>query len=140
LDAGAPHSWQTNTVFGRLHDRIVAPRGCRGGNDLPRNRADRRRHFARVDPLPRFVALRAQDHHLVAGRHVVEAGDVHRHHVHRHRANNRHAVAPNQHRPAAAEARVEAVRVASRHNRDRPGRVGLKAPAVADALAGPADL
>ena len=79
-----------------------------------------------------IVALRAEDHDLVARRHV-EAGDVDHQHVHAHRADDRRAAAANQHGAAAGEPQVEAVGVAGRHDGDRRRPLGGEARAVADA-------
>jgi hypothetical protein len=72
-------------------------------DDLPRDRADRRGHFAHVNLLPRLVALTADDHYFVARLHIADLGHIDRHHVHRHRAEDRGAAAAHQHLPAPLE-------------------------------------
>ena len=76
----------------------------------------------------------ADDHDLVARRDV-QAGDVGDQHVHADRADDRRAAAADQHRAAAGEAQIEAVRVAGRHDRDRRRPIGGEPRAVADDLA-----
>src|SRR5882672_4419753 len=64
--ACAPHSWQTKTVFGALLILPLDPRS-HAADHFPRNRADRRRHLARVDAV---VALRSENHHVVSRKDI----------------------------------------------------------------------
>src|SRR5690606_22698149 len=100
-------------------------------DDFPRDGADRGRHLTRRNLV---VALPADDHHLVAGidRHVRHVDGEH---VHRDGADDRRAAAAHQHHAAAGQARIEAVGVAGRHDRDRPRLVGRPAQAIAGAFA-----
>ena len=68
------------------------------------------------------AALRPEQHHLVAGRHAVDAGDVDGQHVHADRADDRRAPAAHQHGAAAFEPAVEAVGVAGGHDGQRLGQ------------------
>src|SRR5258706_3587344 len=61
-------------------------------DDFPRNGADRRGHFSRVDLI---AILRADDHDLVTGRDL-HAGDVDHDHVHADRSDDWGATAANQ--------------------------------------------
>ena len=103
----------------RCLSRIPARSACRCGTRSPTEscRSPPPSRARRCD----LVALRADDHDLVARRHV-EAGDVGHQHVHAHRADDRRAAAADQHGAAAGEPQVEAVGVAGRHDRDRRRR------------------
>src|SRR6266581_2920973 len=105
--ACAPHSWQTKTVFGAL---LILPFDARAHatDDFPRNRADGGGHLAGVDAI---AALRSENHGLVA-RKDFHAGDVHRQHVHRHRADDRSTAAADEDVTAAGETKIEAVGIA----------------------------
>src|SRR6202011_644910 len=121
-----PHSWQAKTVFEGFTKgfyivaspvrRLMDPLDARAhtAEHFVRVRADGRGNFARLDAID---ALLADDHHFVARFHL-HVRHIHHDHVHRHRAHNRRAAAANQHRAAAGEAPVEAVRVARGHDRD----------------------
>ena len=102
---------------------------------FPRNRADRPPAISRA--VISLVALPADDDDLVAGRDV-EPGDVDHDHVHAHGADDRHALAADEHRRAAGQARVEAVGVAGGNDRDRARPVRLPAQPVARCLRRPA--
>src|SRR5262245_23860432 len=109
-------------------------------HDLIRNGADGCSHLAHVDLLPWLRTLSSDDDRFVTRLHVVESGDVNRHHVHRNRANDRHSTAPNQDVAASLEPEVKAVGVAGRDDGDRRWRGTAEARAVPDGLAGPQSL
>ena len=100
--ACAPHSWQTNTTFGAF---IRTP---------ARTRVPSRHTISHgIVPIDAAISRASICCHLSSpcrpmittsspGSHVAEPGDVHGHHVHRHRADDRRAMAANQHRAAAA--------------------------------------
>src|SRR5438094_3907925 len=73
--------------------------------NLVRDCADRGGHLPNIDAL---VALRADDDDLVAWEDV-EAGDIHRQHVHRHRADHGRAATADQNGRASGEAQIQPV-------------------------------
>src|SRR5205809_7991916 len=76
-------------------------------HDFPRNRADGRRHFARVNTI---VALRSENHRVVTREHF-QARDIHREHVHADGTDHRRAATANQHMSSTRESKVDAVGV-----------------------------
>ena len=96
LGACAPHSWQTKTTLGAFI-RIPAPPGAQTADDLPRNRADRRRPSrARRSAATLSSPCRPMITTSSPGLHVAETGHVDRHHVHRDRADDRRAMAAHR--------------------------------------------
>jgi hypothetical protein len=71
---------------------------------------------------------------LVAGRHVLEACYVHRHHVHRHGTHDWHAAAADQHLAAPGHPQVNTVSVSSGDDSGGHRIVGLKFEAVSPRL------
>ena len=131
--ACAPHSWHTKTTFGafisntplgtpRLSDaaRPACPAGTRSPTESSRSTAAISRASICCHAL---VALPADDHHLVAGLHVAEPGDVDGHHVHRHRARRSardgRARAPSRGPPAVCRDRRRSPRAPPRSPRRR---------------------
>ena len=55
-----------------FHNRIVSRSSRRCGRRSRTDRADRRRHLAHVDLLPRLVALAADEDDFVARLHLVQ--------------------------------------------------------------------
>src|SRR5687768_2019470 len=106
-------------------------------DNLPGDCSDGGRHFARVDLLPTFAALTPEEHHFIARLDFTEICHVHGDHVHRHRADDGRTLTANQDVTAAAQTRIESVGVAGGNHSDGPRRIGLIAPAIANALARP---
>src|SRR5687768_16030248 len=109
--------------------------GAEAADDLPRNRPYGGCDLARVDLLPAFVALTSEQDDFVAGLHVADLGDIHRDHVHRHGADDGHALPADQYVAAPGQPGVETIGVASGNDGDRTRRVRMEPPPVADAFA-----
>src|SRR5262245_44422066 len=103
-------------------------------DDLPRNRPDGGGHLARVDALPALVTLPSKQDDFIARLHTDEIGDVDGEHIHRDRADDRDALTSNEHVTAPAQASVESISVAGRHDSHSPRLLNLIAQAVADSL------
>src|SRR4051794_2892986 len=78
--------------------------------NLVRDGADSCRHLTNVDPI---VALRADNHDLVAGRDL-ETRDVGHQHVHVDGADDRRALTADQDRAASRKPQIETISVAGR--------------------------
>ena len=107
-----PKSLQCSVTPCPCSQSVLSLDACaKAAQDLVRNRADPRRHLARVDLLPRLVALRAEEHNFVARADVVDVGDVRREHVHADGADDRRALAADQHGAAILEPAIQAIGV-----------------------------
>ena len=115
--------------------RISLDARAEAAQDLVRDRADPRRHLARVDRLLRLAALRSEEHDFVArptpsmsvtstvSMSMLTAPTIVR------------AAAADQHEAAVLEPAIEAISVTGGNDSQGHGAIGGESAAVADALA-----